>query len=41
LVNEKLQAEARQVLTQTRGAFKPDADSQFDRELKALAATVR
>ena len=41
LVSEKLQAEARQVLTLTRGAFKLDADSQFDRELKALAATLR
>ncbi len=41
LVSEKKLGEARQVVTQTRGAFNPTAASQFDLELKDLAATVR
>ncbi len=39
LVNEKRLPEARQVITLTRGAFNPEPNSQFDRELAALAAT--
>ena len=38
LVGEKQLGDARQVITQTRAAFNPDANSQFDRELTALAA---
>jgi hypothetical protein len=39
LVNEKRLPEARQVITLTRSAFNPEPNSQFDRELTALAAT--
>jgi hypothetical protein len=41
LVSEKRIPEARQVITLTRDAFDPEPNSQFDRELAALAATPR
>ena len=40
-VSEKRIPDARQVITLTRAAFNPEPNSQFDRELTALAATPR